>query len=280
MAQRKGIIQMIVCSILWSIAGILIKIIDCNPLVIAGFRSLFAAITVFVFMNLYKYKFIFSKKTFLSAIFLCLTFFAFVGANKLTTAANAIVLQFTSPVFILLVSYFLFHKKVYKSDIITVIFTLIGVSLFFIDDMNTGNTLGNIVGILSGVFMALMFVFCGDCENEERMSGVLLGQIFTAVIGMAFTPFTQNTLDLKAFTVFAVLGIVQLGIPYILVALAMGACSPLACSLISVIEPLLNPIWVLIFDGEVPGIRALYGAVIIIITITSWCIYKNKKNLE
>lgn len=274
--KNKAIIQMIVCSFLWSIAGIIIKLINCNPLVIAGFRSLFAAITVYIFMKVAKIKFVFSKKSVLSAVFLCLTFFAFVGANKLTTAANAIVLQFTSPVFILVISYFFFRKKIYKADVLAVVFTLVGIALFFLDEMDAGSLLGNIVAIMAGGFMASMFVFCGDCEDDERMTGIFLGHIFTAAMGILFTPFTQNTLDFKAVLLFMLLGVVQLGIPYILASLAMSHCSPLACSLISVIEPLLNPVWVLIFDGEIPGVSALYGAAIIIVTITVWCVCKEK----
>ncbi len=274
--KNKAIIMMIICSAMWSIAGIVIKQISCNPMVIAGFRSLIAAITVAVFMKATGQKWRFSPSVLLSAAFLCATFFAFVGANKLTTAANAIVLQFTSPVFILIVSGLFFKQRVLKCDVYAVALTLFGIALFFFDGLDAGNTLGNAVGVLSGFFMGMMFVTCGGCPDEERMSGILLGHIFTAAIGISFFPFTQNALTAQSVFWLLVLGIVQLGIPYILVGLSLGACPPLACCLISVIEPLLNPVWVFIFDGERPGVLALIGAVIIIVTITYWCIYKEK----
>lgn len=274
--KNKAIIQMIICSIMWSIAGILFRFIDCNPFVIAGWRSFFSMITVFVFMKISKMKIHFTKNALLNAVFLSLTYFAFVSANKLTTAANAIVLQFTSPVFILLLSFFIFKKKIIRADVLAVAFTLSGIALFFFDKMDSGRLSGNLVGILSGIFMAAMYVFCGESGDDERMCGILLGHIITAAVGIAFTPFTQNTLDLSAFFWLAVLGVVQLGIPYILVGLALKSCPPLACCLIGVIEPLLNPLWVFLIDGEIPGTMSFVGATVILITITVWCIYKGR----
>lgn len=271
---------MIVCSVLWSIAGIVIKQINCNAFVIAGFRSLIAAATVAVFMKYKKQGLAFTRSVLASGIFLSLTFFAFMLANKHTTAANAIVLQFTSPVFILIISGLFFRVRVLRCDVYAVACTLFGIALFFIDGLGAGTALGNVSGVLSGLFLALMYVTCGGCSERERLSGLLLGHLITAVVGISFLPITQNTVDVRAVMWFFVLGIVQLGIPYILVALSLGNCPPLACSLIGVIEPMLNPVWVLVFDGEKPGLCALFGAVIIIFTITYWCIYKEKMQNE
>lgn len=274
--KNKAIIQMIVCSVLWSIAGIVIKQINCSAVVITGFRSLFSALTVLAFMKFAKLKFTFSRRVVPTAICMCITFFCFVGANKLTTAANAIVLQFTSPVFVMLISAVIYKTKFKPSDIAAVAATLFGISLFFLDQLDSGSMLGNIVAILAGFFMAGIFVFGGNSSRAERMTGTLIGHIMAAVIGISFLPFTQNVIDGKAVVGFVILGVFQLGIPYILVALALSNCPPLACNLIGVIEPLLNPVWVFIFNGERPGKNAFIGAVIILVSITVWCIYKDR----
>ena len=274
--KNKAIIQMIVCSVLWSIAGIVIKQINCSAVVITGFRSLFSALTVHAFMKFAKLKFTFSRRVVPTAICMCITFFCFVGANKLTTAANAIVLQFTSPVFVMLISAVIYKTKFKPSDIAAVAATLFGISLFFLDQLDSGSMLGNIIAILAGFFMAGIFVFGGNSSRAERMTGTLIGHIMTAVIGISFLPFTQNVIDGKAVVGFVILGVFQLGIPYILVALALSNCPPLACNLIGVIEPLLNPVWVFIFNGERPGKNAFIGAVIILVSITVWCIYKDR----
>ena len=129
--QRKAMLQMILCASLWSIAGIFIKQIPWNPLVIAGARSLISGIFIFIYLKIKRVRFQFTRSAAISAVLMCCTFVAFVTANKLTTAANAIVLQFTAPVFLLIFSALIFHQKLRRADGITVFVTLLGIALFF-----------------------------------------------------------------------------------------------------------------------------------------------------
>ena len=156
-SEKRAILLMVICASLWSIAGIFIKLIPWNPLVIAGFRSLISAFVVLAFMHAAKMKIKLNRFSIVSGIFIAGTFFAFVSANKMTTAANAIVLQFTSPIFILIISAIVFHQRFHKADLITVIVTLFGISLFFFDKLGTGSLLGNFLGFLAGFFMAGIF---------------------------------------------------------------------------------------------------------------------------
>ena len=270
--NSAALLELVICASLWSIAGIFIKMIPWHPFVIAGFRSLIASLVVLVYIKIRKYKVVITKNVLLSAVLLCLTFFAFVVANKLTTAANAIVLQFTAPVFIMVYSVILFKQRFLKRDILTVIITMAGMALFFLDELNIGMLLGNIVAIASGAFMAGMYIAVGRTPDSERMSGVFFGHILTAVIGIPFMFFSSTHFTSVAIINILILGIFQLGIPYILFGLASGHCSPLACSLVGAIEPLLNPVWVMIFNGEAPGVYALYGGIIVISCITTWCV--------
>lgn len=276
-ARKRSIVFMVICASLWSIAGIFIKLIPWNALVIAGWRSFIAAVCMAVFMLATGRRLKVNRASLLSGIFVSMTFLAFVSANKLTTAANAIVLQFTAPIFILILSAVFLHKRFEKADIITVIITLFGISLFFFDQLDGGGLLGNIIAIGAGFSMACMFVICGETDEESRLSGILFGHLLTAAIGLPFmlafdTPFSSTA----AVSILA-LGVVQLGIPYILMGLAVKHCPPLACSLIGAIEPLLNPVWVFMFDGERPGIFALIGGGIVIVTITLWCVWRDRK---
>ncbi|MBQ8894438.1 MAG: EamA family transporter [Clostridia bacterium] len=278
--QRIAMLEMLLCACLWSIAGIFIKLIPWNPLVIAGFRSLFSALTVLVFMATTRQRIFFNKKIAISAFFLAATFLCFVGANKLTTSANAIVLQFTAPIFIMLFGAVFRKEKFSKLDIATVIITLGGIALFAIDGISGGRALGNLVGLLAGLFMAGMYITVGDGRGPERMNGLLFGHLLTALIGLPFILPTQPVFTAKAWCAVIILGVVQLGIPYILLALASEHCPPLACSLISAAEPLLNPVWVAIFAGEYPSPLALIGGVIVISVITVWCILKDKRGCK
>lgn len=275
--QRIAILQMLACASLWSIAGILFKLIDWNPFVIAGVRGVFAAVAVGIYMLVKKQKLILSKHVLISAFFLAATFFCFVSANKLTTAANAIVLQFTSPIFIMLFSAAIFRQKFKPADFVTVLLTFCGIAVFFISGLHDGHLAGDLIAVLAGVFMAGMYVFVGRTVEAEKMSAIFCGQVLTALIGVPFIFFTKFSITPTAVIAVVVLGIVQIGIPYILLALATNHCPPLALSLIGALEPLLNPVWVLLFNGENPGIFSLIGGVIVIGAVTAQCVLQDKK---
>ncbi len=278
--KHIAMLQMLLCACLWSIAGLFIKKIDWHPIVIAGFRSLFAAGTVLVYMLFKRQRLFINKSIVKSAFFLAATFLCFVAANKLTTAANAIMLQFTAPIFIMLFSVIFRKEKFPLRDILTVLITFGGISLFMIDGINGGQTLGNIMGLLAGLFFAGMFVTVGEAKGEERMSGLFFGHMLTFLVAVPFIFTTAPVFSKDALFYAALLGIVQLGIPYILLALASAHCPPLACSLISAAEPLLNPVWVALFGNEYPSPLALLGGAVVLVTVTLWCILRDRKKAE
>lgn len=274
--RKKAILYMALCATLWSIGGIFIKMIPWNAFAIAGMRSAIAAVIVYIYIRNKKIKMQFIKPAFLSGFFMSGIFLSFVIANKLTTAANAIVLQFTSPVFILILAAIFLHKKCRRGDVITVVVTLGGISLFFFDKLTTGGVLGNCFGILAGFMVACSYLIVGELDEETRMTGIFLGQIFTAIIGLPAMFTTDVSITTPAVLSILALGIFQLGIPYVLFGIAIKDGSALACNLIGAIEPLLNPVWVFLFNGEAPGFFALIGGVIVIVAITIWCIWNER----
>lgn len=206
--------------------------------------------------------------------------FFFVIANKLTTAANAIVLQYTAPIFILLMTAVIFKQKLRKRELAVVAVTMAGIVLFFLDQLSPGNIVGNIFGILAGIFLALMFVMVGQGGNDDsiRMSGILFAHIITAAVGVPIGLMGTASTSGTEILYLVILGIFQLGIPYVLYAVASRDCPPLACSLIGMLEPLFNPVWVAIFLGEMPGVFALIGAVIIVCAVTWWCVSESRSD--
>ncbi|MGI5936562.1 MAG: DMT family transporter [Oscillospiraceae bacterium] len=276
--RNVAILQMLICATLWSIAGIFIKLIPWSPFVISGARSAVAGIVVFAYIKLKKLPVITNRKTLISGLIMCFVYTCFVVANKLTTAANAIVLQFTAPVFIMVFSALLFKQKFSRADLLAVVFTLAGISLFFLDQLTPGHLLGNIVGIFAGMFMAGMYITIGNADSTERMSCVFFGQVMTALVSVPFIFITKPQVAAVPLLSILILGVFQLGIPYILFVKAAEHCPPLACSLLGAMEPLLNPVWVAIFDGEKPGIFALFGGIIVVATVTLWCVFGNKNS--
>lgn len=275
--ETKAILEMLLCATLWSIAGIFMKMLPWNGFAMASLRSTIAGATIAVYMLIKRIPFCINKKTLLAGFFGGMTYLCFAVSNKLTTAANAIVLQFTSPVFVLLYSALLFKAKIKKIDVVTVLITLLGITLCFMDGLQGGHLIGNFVAIGSGLFMAGMFVFVGDLPADERFSGAFIAQCFTALVGLPWVIATKPVFTATTLACILILGIFQLGISYILYVKSSRYCPPLACCLLGVIEPLLNPVWVMIFDGETPGLMALIGGIIVITTVTLWCAFGNRE---
>lgn len=278
--ENAAIVEMLVCATLWSIAGIFIKLIPWNGFAVAGMRSLIAGITMAVYMLFKRYRYRVNKRTLISGVLTACVYTCFVCANKLTTAANAIVLQFTSPVFIVIFSALVFKKPVRRGDLTVVLLTLAGIALFFFDQLKPGYVAGNFVAIAAGMFMAGMFMSVGELQGEERFSAIVTGQFLTFLIGLPFIIATKPVFTLASTLSILTLGVFQLGISYILYVKASAYCPPLACCLLGAVEPLLNPVWVFLFDGERPGVFALVGCVIVVVSITLWCIFGKEKVQE
>lgn len=275
--ENRAIIEMLLCAALWSTAGIMIKLLPWNGFAVAGLRSLIAGITITIYMLIRKHRFILNRRTLVSGVFTACVYTCFVVSNKLTTAANAIVLQFTAPVFIVIFSAVFLKEKIRRADLTVVLLTLAGIALFFLDQLKPGYILGNFVAIAAGMFMAGMFVMVGEQEGDERFSTIAIGQFLTFLVGLPFLIVTKPVFTPTTTLCILALGIFQLGISYILYVKASVYCPPLACSLLSAVEPLLNPVWVFLFDGERPGIFALVGSVVVIVSITVWCIFGKEK---
>ena len=214
----------------------------------------------------------FYKKTVFAAVLLSVAYFCFIGANKLTTAANAIVLQYTSTIFVMIYSVIFLKQKFKRIDYIVAILTFVGIALFFIDGIDGGKTLGNIISLFAGATLAGMYFLAGNITLAQRLSSIWLAHIFTAMIGVPFVFLTHASFTLKNLLFVLLLGVMQIGIPYIFFSLAVEHCPPFACSLIAVLEPLLNPLWVYLQTGETIGFISLNGGVLVVSSVTFWCV--------
>ena len=278
--KRKGELMMVACGVLWSMSGITMKYINWNPLLIVGGRGVFSALIIFISMKMSGYKLKVTKKSLGIAFLTFMNLVLFVSANKYTTAANAIVLQYTAPIFVLIVTAFILKRKLRSFEILTVFAALIGIVLFFMDQVSGNGMSGNIMAVASGFFMGIMYALTGEIKDDgERISGLVLGHTALAVIciplGYIFTDHSEITLIPILLVVF--LGVVQMGVPYSLYGRATALISGVEVSLISMIEPILNPIWVALIYGEIPGSHALIGAVLIIGAVAAYTIIDAKQ---
>ncbi|MGB4588237.1 MAG: DMT family transporter [Clostridiaceae bacterium] len=261
--RTKAIIQLIIASILWSTGGLLIKLVDWNPIAIAGSRSFIAGLVIFAYLK--KPKITMSKPQVVGAIAYATTVILFVMANKMTTSANAIMLQYTSPAFVALLGVWLLREKIHWFDLISIVFVVGGMVLFFNDASGAGNMLGNLIAVISGFFLAVVTVALRFQKDGSPVETMLLGNFLTFIVAI---PFILGGLpSLKSILAIIVLGIVQLGISYILYGLAIKHLGALEAVLITVIEPLLNPFWVFVVVGEKPTVLSLLGGLVVLLGV-------------
>lgn len=263
-SHKKAIIFLILTALLWSAAGLLIKLVSWNSIAIAGGRSAIAALMMLSIIRRPKIKF--NLNLVCGACMYAATVILFVASNKLTTAANAILLQYTAPVYIAIFGAWILKERTRLLDWITIIIVLGGMVLFFFDDLSRGNLLGNILAILSGVSFAFLVIFMRKQKDEAPIESAFWGNVLTALIGIPFM-ITGGLPDRSSLIGLLLLGVFQLGLSYILYSYAIKHVSALEGILVPIIEPIFNPLWVLIAFGEKPGKWSLVGGFVVIAAI-------------
>ena len=170
--EKQGMLWMALCALLWSISGVIIKSIPWNFAVIAGGRSLLAASVMALYMRVRRVPFYLNRISIAVGFVLTGMFLYFTLANKLTTAANAIVIHSCAPVFILLYSVAIRKTNVRRIDLMAVVCTVVGILLFFLDQLTPGRLLGNVVALVSGIFLAAMYIITCGTESASCLSGI------------------------------------------------------------------------------------------------------------
>ncbi|HHX74028.1 MAG TPA: DMT family transporter [Firmicutes bacterium] len=267
--RRQAVALLIITAVLWSSGGLLIKLIPWHPIAIAGGRSALAAIILAAVIRRPRWSG--SPAQWGATLVYVGTVVFFVAATKLTTAATAILLQYTAPVYVALFGAWFLHERTTRADWLTVLVVLGGMVLFFLDSLTPGRILGNICGILSGISFGAMALFLRKQKDGSPLESVLCGNLLTLLIALPFFV-RQPALDTAGWLALLALGVFQLGIPYLLYCLAIKYVSALDAILIPVIEPVLNPLWVLLLLAEVPGPRTIAGGILVLCAVTVRCL--------
>lgn len=267
-AHVSPLVFVLAAALLWSTGGLFIKWTSLSGLELSFCRSFFAAITVAIFTR--REGFGLNRLTVAASVLYAVLLILFVLATKETTAANAIFLQYTAPVYLLILEPLIYKEKFRLRDLVTVLVCVGGMALFFVGQLRPQDVTGNLLALASGFCFALYFLSLRHPEARKvnRASSVIYGNILavllTAPWGLAAIP----NLNIHDTMSVVYLGVVQLGIAYTLftVAMARGVRS-LDAGIICYIEPVLNPIWVFLVLGEQPSRWALLGGTIIITAV-------------
>jgi len=253
---------MLGASLCFSTGGVLIKLIPWNPLAINGVRNLIASCVIGMYILITHHKLKWNLTVLIGAMSMAGVTTFYTIANKLTSAGNAIVLQYTAPVWIIILMFMFFGKKPDRTEGIATLIVLAGIVCFFFEGISTGNILGDLTALLSGVFYAGVFML-NQFERGDALSSMFFGQL---MCGAFLSPFVLKETQFTALILTAVfvLGTVQVGLAYILFSIGTRYTDPVTASVINAIEPILNPILVAVFYGEKIGRLALIGAAIVI----------------
>jgi drug/metabolite transporter, DME family len=265
-------------ALFWSTGGLFIKWTTLSAFELTFGRSLLAALTVAFFTR--REGFRLNTMTILTSLLYAGLLLLFVIATKLTTAANAIFLQYTAPIYVLILEPLFYKEKFRRADLIVITTCIIGMSLFFVGKLRPQDVSGNLAALASGLFFALYILLLRHPRSQQvnRASSVIYGNlllvIFTAPVGIA----ALQHMSAQDAGIVLYLGVFQIGVAYTFFTLGMArGVRSLDAGIVGYIEPVLNPIWVFIFLGERPSGWALIGGTIIIAAVASHTIWGARK---
>jgi drug/metabolite transporter (DMT)-like permease len=264
LSPRAGRLLVAAAALLWSTGGLAIKLVPLDALGVVFWR---AALTV-VFLvavfrpSLERWK----RASVATAVVYALMILSFVTATKWTTAANAIFLQYTGPFYVLALGPWLLKEKFRKADAAAIAVALGGMSLFFVGRIEAGHLAGNLMGVVSGLFFGLTVLLLRRDQSRDAMASVFLGNLLAAAIALPFA-WGHLALDAKGFAVVAFLGVVQMGVAYILFVRGLSVVPAAEASLLGMLEPTFNPLWAFLGLGERPSEWALAGGAIVLAAV-------------
>jgi len=270
--HNKGILAVFLTAILWSSGGLFIKLISLDSMELSFFRCAIAAV---VFALMFRKRILkLNSLALLNSFAYAAVLILFVIATKTTTAANAIFLQSTAPIYVLIFEPLLTKTKWERINIITIVVCFLGMILFFMGDLTPGDIKGNIAALLAGVAFAAFFLGMKKNEPQYGESSIFYGNVIVALICIPFIT-DMNSISLQDFAMVSFLGVFQIAFAYALFSYGLKRIIAVEASIISMFEPVLNPIWVFIGYGEVPSFYAIIGGIIIITAITARTIISN-----
>lgn len=278
MSSRKGLLFVFIAAVLFSIGGLCVKLVPWNAMSINSFRSIISVILLVIFAKVTGRKFKLTSGVIIGAVSMCGVTTLYAMANKLTTAANTILLQFTAPVFVILVMWLVFKERPKRLDVITCVAVFGGVACFFLDSLGSGSILGDALALLSGVCYAGVFMM-NKFPGGDPLFATILGQAMGAAIGFPWlvreTVFTGT-----ALAAALALGVFQLGVAYMFFTTGIRTAPPVSACLVAGIEPILNPVLVAVVLGEMISPLSLLGGAIVFVSIMGYNVLTTKQEKQ
>lgn len=264
---KRAVLLMLFTAFLWSLAGVFIKLIEWDAVAIVCGRSLVASVTMFLFIR--RQKFEWSRAMVGGALSYAAFTYCIVFSTKLTTSANAVMLQYTAPIYVAFFSWLILRETVCTADWICLAVVLCGMGLFFLDKMGGGSMLGNLIAIGNGISFAMVSIFLRLQKHGYPEQSIFLGGVFAVFLGIPITVTKAWTRppSVQSIVIIAIAGVV-IAVGYRLFTEASKELTALQTVMMPIIDPVLNPIWVFCVVGERPGVVSLCGGGIVLAAIT------------
>lgn len=271
--ELRGALAVILAAVIWSFDGILCKLLPWSGLTVTGLRALVSVLP----LGLARRRngpLKLNPGTVLGALGMSLTGLLYMCSVKLTTAANAIALQYAMPLFVILLCVVVLHEKPTRADVVTAGFVMFGVLLCFWKSLSTGGgrLAGDLLALASAVTYALVF-FCGSLPGVDAQDYVFLGALMSAPLSVSAFFDPAMTLEIKHIAVIVVLGLCVAG-GYYFLSVGLKYVSPVTSALLANIEPVLCPVWAFLILREDPGLTTLFGAAVVIAAVSVYTVRK------
>ena len=265
MSHKKAIAITCFVALMWSLAGFNIKMIEWSPYAIAAGRSLVAVILLTPMVLRKGFQKI-DRYVIGGAICYAAFNYCFITSTTLTSSAIAIMMQYTAPIYVALLSWLFLRERVGWADIISVGFVFLGMIFFFLDSNSGGSLKGNIVSIFNGITFAGISIFLRLQKDGNPALSMYLGNVISAVAGLPIM-WNAGMPDTISLLVLLLAGLL-VAVSYTLYAKASTGLSALETVLIPIIDPVMNPVWVFLFLDERPGALTIVGAAVILVSVT------------
>jgi drug/metabolite transporter (DMT)-like permease len=276
LSKKASLGLLVLTALLWSSSGILVKSVEWPPLAIASIRGLIAGI----FLILVRYKGLSRKGLcrahFLSGLCMASLSVCFIAAMKLTAAANVVALQYTAPVWVAVLAPWLLKERVSGLDWAFMLLIFGGIVLFFMGGLSSQGFWGNVLALASGLFFALQALCLRSLKANGPATALIIGNFMTFLVGLPAVGLPLP--DLTGLLCLLSLGLFQFGLAYHIYALAVPRVTSLELVMVTMLEPILSPVWVFLFLGEKPGSFALAGGLAVVLSVTSWGVLKSRQS--
>lgn len=250
-------LMLISSAILWSSGGLLIKMVTWPGPLVAGLRSFVAALCLLSYRKQFKG----SRTEWLCALTYALCLSTFVMATKLGPAANAIILQYSGPIYAAILGWLILGERIRRADYYLLPIALAGTAFCFFDSVNSGSFAGNIFGIISGFLFGLMAVLLRSLPNNSQ-GCIFMGNVLATLVCI---PFLGNLdISLNNIVGISILGIFQIALPYVFFSRALKSVTAVEATMFTLIEPVLNPIWVALVLAETPSTYTIIGGAVVL----------------